>query len=68
MAQSVDCPDSGPELAVREFKPRMGLAAVGTESASDPLPLSLSACACALSKITKTFKTMHRGRLGGAVG
>ena len=34
---------SGHDLIVREFKPRIGLSAVTTESSLDPLSLSLSA-------------------------
>ena len=50
---------SGHDLSVREFEPHMGLSAVSTEPASDPLSPSLSAPASlflSLSKINKLEK------------
>ena len=63
MAQSVKRLDfgSGRDLEVREFEPRVGLSAVSTEPASDPLSPSLSAPPLlSLSKINKLKKKKEK--------
>ena len=52
--------DSGHDLTVHEFEPRVGLSAVGTEPALDPLspPLSLS--------LSNLKKKLHASLGGGS--
>ena len=58
---------SGHDLAVAEFKPRIGIAAVGAEPALDPLSPSFSVPAPLMLFLSP--KNEHTlGRLGGSVG